>query len=117
MSSAVPPRLSSYVVKRGYLLVKEDGLRAFLWSKKWCLLREQTLTFHKNENTYQALSLIFLKEIQGIQRTDIKPFALEIITRDKTYYLAFSSDEELYSWQDEIYQVFILFFNNIRDRH
>lgn len=102
--SSVPPRLSSYVVKRGYLLVKDDGLRAFLWSKKWCLLREQTLTFHKNENTYQALYLIFLKEIQGIQRTEIKPFALEIVTRDKTYYIAFSSDEELYSWQDEIYQ-------------
>jgi hypothetical protein len=102
--SSVPPRLSSYVVKRGYLSVKDDGLRAFLWSRKWCLLREQTLTFHKNENTYQALALIFLKEIQGIQRTEIKPFALEIITRDKTYYIAFSSDDELYSWQDEIYQ-------------
>jgi protein-serine/threonine kinase len=86
------------------LLVKDDGLRAFLWSKKWCLLREQTLTFHKNENTYQALALVFLREITAIQRTEIKPCALEIITRDKTYYIAFSSDEELYSWQDEIYQ-------------
>jgi protein-serine/threonine kinase len=86
------------------LLVKDDGLRAFLWSKKWCLLREQTLTFHKNESTYQALALVFLREITAIQRTEIKPFALEIITRDKTYYIAFSSDEELYSWQDEIYQ-------------
>ena len=41
--------MSSYVVKRGYCSVKEDGLRSFIWSKRWMLLREQTLTFHKNE--------------------------------------------------------------------
>jgi hypothetical protein len=45
----VPPRNSSYVVKRGYVLLKEDGLRSFIWSKRWLLLREQTLTFHRNE--------------------------------------------------------------------
>ncbi|CAJ0825860.1 8064_t:CDS:10 [Entrophospora sp. SA101] len=43
--------MNSNVVKKGYISVKEDGLRAFLWSKRWLLLREQTLTFHRNERS------------------------------------------------------------------
>ncbi|KAJ3062184.1 Protein kinase, partial [Quaeritorhiza haematococci] len=96
--------MSSYVVKRGYTSVKEDGLRSFIWSKRWLLLREQTLTFHRNENTYQALALIFLKEVESVQRTDHKPYCFEIVTKDKSYYIACKNDEELYSWMDEIYQ-------------
>ena len=41
--------MSSFVVKRGNASVKEEGLRAFLWPKRWLVLREQTLSFHKNE--------------------------------------------------------------------
>ena len=37
------------MVKRGYASVKEDGIRSWIWSKRWLLLREQTLTFHRNE--------------------------------------------------------------------
>ncbi|KAJ3387602.1 Protein kinase [Lobulomyces angularis] len=93
-----------YVVKRGYCSVKEDGIRSFLWAKRWLLLREQTLTFHRNENTYQALALVFLKEIDAVNRTDHKPYCFEIITKDKSYYISCKSDEELYSWIDELYQ-------------
>ncbi|CAG8439813.1 7373_t:CDS:10 [Ambispora gerdemannii] len=95
--------MSSQVVKKGYISVKEDGLRAWIWSKRWMQLREQTLTFHRNENTYQAIALVFLKEITSVQRTDLKPYCLEIQTKDKTYYLSCKNDEELYSWMDEIY--------------
>ncbi|KAJ3207868.1 Protein kinase [Entophlyctis luteolus] len=96
--------MSSYVVKRGFCSVKEDGLRSFIWSKRWLLLREQTLTFHRNESTYQALALIFLKEVESVQRTDNKPYCFEVVTKDKSYFIACRSDEELYSWMDEIYQ-------------
>ncbi|KAI8922161.1 kinase-like domain-containing protein [Powellomyces hirtus] len=96
--------MSSYVVKRGYCSVREDGFRAFMWSKRWLLLREQTLTFHRNENTYQAIFLIFLKEVEAVNRTELKPYSFEIITKEKTYYVSCKSDEELYSWMDEIYQ-------------
>jgi hypothetical protein len=41
--------MNTNVVKKGYISVKEDGLRAWIWSKRWTLLREQTLTFHRNE--------------------------------------------------------------------
>ncbi|KAI8844938.1 kinase-like domain-containing protein [Chytridium lagenaria] len=96
--------MSSYVVKRGYASVKEDGLRSFIWSKKWLLLREQTLTIHRNENTYQSQFLIFLKDVESVQRVDNKPYCFEIVTKDKTHYVSCRSDEELYSWMDEIYQ-------------
>lgn len=95
--------MSSYIVKRGYGNVREDGFRSFMWSKRWLLLREQTLTFHRNENTYQALALIFLKEVEAVNRVDIKPYCFEIRTKDKTYYVSCKSDEEIYSWIDEIY--------------
>ncbi|KAJ3217005.1 Protein kinase [Dinochytrium kinnereticum] len=96
--------MSSYVVKRGYASVKEDGIRSFMWSKKWLLLREQTLTIHRNENTYQSLYLIFLKDVESVQRIELKPYCFEIVTKEKTYYISCRSDEELYSWMDEIYQ-------------
>lgn len=37
------------IVKRGWVNVKEEGLRAWIWSKRWLVLREETLTFYKNE--------------------------------------------------------------------
>jgi len=41
--------MASYIVKKGYASVKEDGLRSFLWSKRYLVLREQTLTIQRNE--------------------------------------------------------------------
>lgn len=40
---------SGGIIRRGYVSVKEDGLRSWIWAKKWLALREQSLTFHKNE--------------------------------------------------------------------
>ena len=37
------------IKKDGYLQVKEEGIRAWMWSKRYVVLREQTLTFHRNE--------------------------------------------------------------------
>lgn len=96
--------MSSFVIKKGWVQVKDDGIRSWFWSKQWLVLREQTLTFHKNESTSQATTLIFLREVNGVNRTDQKPYCFEIITQGKTYYLACKNDEELYSWMDEIYQ-------------
>jgi protein-serine/threonine kinase len=41
--------MSSFVIKKGWVQVKDDGIRSWFWSKQWLVLREQTLTFHKNE--------------------------------------------------------------------
>lgn len=43
------------IVRRGWVSMKEDGLRAFLWSKKWLILREDTLSIHKNEVRWSAV--------------------------------------------------------------
>lgn len=45
------------IVRRGWVSVKEDGLRAWIWSKRWLVLREQTLTFYKNEVHLLSLSI------------------------------------------------------------
>lgn len=37
------------IIKEGYLSLKEEGLRAWIWSKRYCVLRDQSLTFHRNE--------------------------------------------------------------------
>ncbi|KAF9896974.1 hypothetical protein BX616_006402, partial [Lobosporangium transversale] len=39
----------SGVLKHGHISVKEEGLKAFIWSKRYMTLRELTLSFHRNE--------------------------------------------------------------------
>ena len=36
-------------VRSGYVSVKEDGFGNWLWSKKWLVLREETLVLYRNE--------------------------------------------------------------------
>ena len=101
------PKMSSIIVKKGTVSVKEEGLRSFLWSKKCLVLREQTLSFHKSDTSDQASALLFLKELEKVERVDLKPCCLELATRERSYYLSFKDDEELYSWMDEIYLVLL----------
>lgn len=51
------------------------------------------------------MALIFLKDINSVTRAELKSHCFELETKGKTYYLACKSDEELYSWMDEIYNV------------
>ena len=37
------------IVRKGYVSVKEDGLRSWIWSKRWLILREGALSVHKND--------------------------------------------------------------------
>jgi len=37
------------IVRRGYIALKEEGLRAWIWSKRWAILREQSIAFYKSE--------------------------------------------------------------------
>ncbi|GJJ75676.1 serine/threonine-protein kinase CLA4 [Entomortierella parvispora] len=93
----------SGVLKHGYISVKEEGLKAFLWTKRYMTLRELTLSFHRNESTPQAVVLIFLKDITAVTRTDLKAYCFELVTKDRSYFLSCKNDEELYSWMHEIY--------------
>jgi protein-serine/threonine kinase len=82
--------------------IKEDGFASWLWRPKWLVLKEQTLEIHKTESAPQQ-SLIYLRDIANIERTDLKPYCLLLETKDKRYYLALKNDEELYGWQDDVY--------------
>jgi serine/threonine-protein kinase CLA4 len=56
--------------------------------------------------SYQAAppqSIIQLRDLANVERTDLKPYCLLLETRDKRYYLSMKGDEELYGWQDDIY--------------
>ncbi|KAF9436357.1 Protein kinase [Entomortierella beljakovae] len=94
---------ASGVLKHGYISVKEEGLKAFIWSKRYMTLRELTLSFHRSESTPQAVVLIFLKDITAVTRTDLKAYCFELVTKDRSYFLSCKNDEELYSWMHEIY--------------
>lgn len=96
---------TTVVRKRGYLLLKDSGIRSFIWSRKFLQLRDQMVTIHKNEQTYQALGIILLRDVEKVERNDLKEFAFTVITREKSYYFACESDAELYSWIEEIYSV------------
>ncbi|GAA5945150.1 serine/threonine protein kinase CLA4 [Sporobolomyces koalae] len=97
-------RSAHTIVRRGWVTVKEDGLRAWIWSKRWLILREQSLSFYKSEtNTTAASIVIQLQDLSSVTREDLKPFCIALVTPARTFYLALKSDEELYSWMDEIY--------------
>lgn len=51
------------------------------------------------------MALVFLKEITTVARSEFKAHCFKFGTKSKTYYIACRSDEELYSWMDEIYNV------------
>ncbi|ORZ21327.1 kinase-like domain-containing protein [Absidia repens] len=93
----------SGMIKTGFVAVKEDGLRAWIWSKRFLRLHDQGLEFHRNEQGNNCVALVFLDTIQAVTRTDLKPYCFELVTKDKTYYISCKSDDELYSWMDEIY--------------
>ncbi|KAG8740710.1 Protein kinase [Ceratobasidium sp. 414] len=95
---------SNSIVKSGEVSVKEEGLTSWIWSRRWMVLKEQTLSFHKNE-TASSSTLLWLRDIASIERTDLKRYCLFIATKDKKLWLSLKSDAELYAWQarDEIY--------------
>ncbi|KAG8889023.1 Protein kinase [Tulasnella sp. 332] len=90
------------IVRKGFVNVKEDGFASWLWNRKWLVLRDQTMSFHKNENTPQS-TVLQLRDITNVERTDLKPYCLLVETKDKRIHLSLKSDEEVYGWQDDIY--------------
>jgi protein-serine/threonine kinase len=106
-------------VKRGFLYLKEDGLLSFSWSKRWVILSETELSIHKNEHVYEPLAIILLREIDSVSRSSkmsssskyshgfnvtLTPYALS--TDSEVLHFGCGSDDELYSWMDELCQVF-----------
>ncbi|GAA5858583.1 hypothetical protein JCM8547_001374 [Rhodosporidiobolus lusitaniae] len=101
---SAPVSSAQTIVRRGWVSVKEDGLRAWIWSKRWLILREQSLSLYKNEgSTTSPSTVIQLQDVSAVMREDLKPFCISVATSSRTFYFALKSDEELYAWMDEIY--------------
>ncbi|KAJ1509642.1 Protein kinase, partial [Coelomomyces lativittatus] len=95
---------SASVLQCGYASVKEDSFISFIWSKRWLVLRKHTLTIHKSEYS-EPMFNIYLDRVIGVERNDIKPYSFELRTYEKDFFIACKSDEEVYSWIDEIYNL------------
>ncbi|MBW0505444.1 hypothetical protein O181_045159 [Austropuccinia psidii MF-1] len=89
------------VVRGGFARLKQGRLKSLIWSQRWLVLREQTLAFHKSQ-TSKASALISLKKVSSVTRSNLRLYCLELATKDKSYYLAFSNKEELDSWLNDI---------------
>ncbi len=46
---------SAHVIRCGIVNIKEDGLVSWLWRPKWLVLKDQTLSIHKNEASHPSL--------------------------------------------------------------
>ena len=101
------------VIKEGPALIKEEGvISGLMWSKKQLVLRERQLDFHKASNSTKLSFTIYLKDVLHITRTDLGT-AFEITrlqngaaSRDgptKTVTCKVDTDDEVYSWIDNIY--------------
>jgi protein-serine/threonine kinase len=105
------------IVKEGPVKYKEDGFGGWIWKTKYAVLRQNQLDFQKSEQGKVSFT-IQLIHVTSVTRFDEIPLCIEIVRaanpaahpgislRDqpqKTMYLQFRRDEELYEWQDGIY--------------
>ena len=108
-------------VKTGWASIKEDGIKSFIWTKKYLILREYALDFNKNETATSSSLTIPLKDIIAVNRVDTKPYCFEIVRSTnassgasmtslandaprRVVLVSVKTDAELYSWIDEVYQ-------------
>ena len=103
--------LNSQIIRSGLVSMKEDSFANWLFQRKWLVLREQTLSIHKNKvrlltylnvlpllkvlQTAPQQSVIMLNGISNIERMDMKPYCLLLETTDRRFYLSLKNDEEL----------------------
>ncbi|ORY87899.1 kinase-like domain-containing protein [Protomyces lactucae-debilis] len=96
------------IIKQGWASVKEDGIKSWIWTKKYLILKEGTLNMMKNEQATSPSIQIPLREVSNVQRLESKSPCIEIV-RDmgnaqiRTFVIALKTDTELYAWMDEIY--------------
>ncbi|KAJ3390687.1 Protein kinase [Entophlyctis sp. JEL0112] len=99
---------SAQVVREGFLNLQEDGLRSFLWLRRWVVLRENTVVVYKTAvklAATQSRLIILLKEVVSVNRTSLKTFAFEIVLESgRVLNFSCRSDDEVYAWIDGVYQ-------------
>ncbi|KIY68800.1 hypothetical protein CYLTODRAFT_453260 [Cylindrobasidium torrendii FP15055 ss-10] len=101
---------STSVIRTGYVGVKSKGVFAgWIWKRRWVQLTETTLMFYKSENSARPCKTILTRDLSTVERTEMRPYCVLLQTSNrarsaaKTYLLSFDGDDELYAWQDDIY--------------
>ncbi len=51
--------IMSGIVRQGSVGFKEDAFASWIWREKWLVLREQSLSVHKNEVSFPSSSRVF----------------------------------------------------------
>ena len=94
------------VVKDGWAKIKEEGggfMKGF-WNERFLVLREKQLDFLKSNTTNKTSSVILLRDVANITRSDSYPFSLELTKEGgKLWILKFDTDNDVYGWLDNIY--------------
>jgi serine/threonine-protein kinase CLA4 len=106
-------------LRQGWASVKEDGIKSWMWQRRYLVLREHALDFNKSESATSPSLSIPLKDVIGVNRVDVKPFCFEIVRAISTngapasafshdgprriVNVAVKSDGELYAWIDDLY--------------
>ena len=105
-------------IREGWASIKEDGLKSLYWTKKFLILREVSLDFHKSETSSSASLSVPLKDIVSVNRTDLKPYCFEVVRMAssqngantmasdaprRTLFVSLKSDQDLYDWVDDVY--------------
>ncbi|KAK0219105.1 hypothetical protein IW262DRAFT_1079580 [Armillaria fumosa] len=95
---------STSTIRSGYVSLKTKGaFTSWIWKRKWLVLKQDTLEIRKSQKSSRPQSVITLKELKTVERTDLKPCCVLLETKKKRYYLDLKTDNELYGWQDDIY--------------
>ena len=65
------------IVRQGSVGFKEDAFASWIWREKWLVLREQSLSVHKNEVSFPSNSRVFryhCAAFDGKSLTGARPF-------------------------------------------
>ena len=118
INSPSDPFLASGIIKQGMIKYKEEGFTNIVWKTKWVVLRQNTLEFQKSEGGKISFTII-LAHVVNVSRYAAIPLCIELIRAanpsahpnvgikdqpTKAMYMKFDADDELYEWQDNIYQ-------------
>ena len=108
---------NSGAIKQGMVKYREGGITNLMWKTKYAVLRQNTLEFQKAEGSKISFTII-LAHVTGLARFESIPNCFELIRAanpsqfpgtplreqpQKALYMKFDRDDDLYEWQDNIY--------------
>ena len=117
-----PSKTSRDTVRTGAASVKEEGIAYSLWVRKWLVLKDDVLVFHKSEVSANSPFLskiadpelhheqnsppqshIRLEDVTKVERVDLKSYCLVVESPNRKVCLSFMGNVEVYAWRDDIY--------------